>query len=81
MYTEISYFEEAHDVSYIVLKPQVDHSVGFVHTKVLAIVECELFLLQHVDESARGSDHNMQSIVHHTALLAHRNATDTQECV
>jgi hypothetical protein len=56
---KLSYLEETHDVSYVILESQVDHSICLVHAKVLAIVECEFFLLQHIDEPAGGSDYNM----------------------
>ena len=41
----INYLEITHDVSYVVLKTEVNHSIGLVHTKELATIKVDLFLL------------------------------------
>jgi len=45
----VSYLEKAHNVSYIILEAEINHSVGLVHTEKLATVEVDFPLLQHVD--------------------------------
>ena len=42
---ETNYLEKTHDVSHVVLKTEVNHSIGLVHAKELAAVKVDLFLL------------------------------------
>ena len=57
-----SHLEITHDISYVVLKTEVDHSIGFVHTKELAAIKVDLFLLQHVDQPSRCRNYDMNSL-------------------
>lgn len=76
-----THFEETHNVSDVVLEPQVDHAIRLVHTQILAIRKPESLLLQHVDQSAGRGNDDVKSLVQHVALLPHGYATYTQEGV
>src|SRR5258708_20917993 len=44
----VSYLEKAHNILYITLEAEINHSVGLGHTKELPTVEVNFHLLHHV---------------------------------
>lgn len=76
-----SHLEKTHDVPHIVLEPEVDHAVCFVHAKEFAIVKGKSLLLQHIDQTTRSGNHDMKTLVQNMTLLAHGYTTDTEQGV
>ena len=77
----MAHLKEAHDVTDIVFETQIDHPVSFVHAEVLAVVERESLLLEHVYETPWSRHYDVEALVQDMTLLPHRNAADTQQCV
>ena len=78
---KIAYLKKAHNITDIVFEAEVDHSVGFVHAEVLAVVECEPLLLEHVNETPRGSDDDVEPLVEDVSLLGHGDTANAEESV
>lgn len=64
-----AYFEKAHDVSHIVLKAQINHAVGFVHTQILAALQGKAAFLQHVNEATRSRNNDVKTLVERMRLF------------
>jgi hypothetical protein len=76
-----AYLEKAHDISHILLEPKINHAVGFVHAKVPAIVERKPLFFQHIYQTSWRRHNDMQTLVQCSALLAHGDASDTENAV
>ncbi len=64
----VSDLEKAHNISYITLEAEINHSVGLIHTEVLATVKVNFSLLQHVDYAPRSHNHDVNSFAGQNAV-------------
>ena len=57
-----AYPKEAHDGSNIILKSEINHPISLIHAHVATAVKIELLLLQHVDQSPRCGNDNVNAL-------------------
>src|SRR5258708_36767651 len=57
----VSYLEKDHNILYITLEAEINHSVSLVHTEVLATVKVNFPLLQHVNYVPRSCNRELIS--------------------
>ena len=65
----VSYLEKAHNISYITLEAKINHFVSLIHTEVLATVEVNFPLLQHVNYVPRSHNHDVNPFAGQNAVL------------
>ncbi len=69
MYHRPTYLEKAHDITNVILKAQVNHAIGLVHTQEFAVIESETSLFEHINQTTWCSHKYVQTLVEDVTLL------------
>jgi hypothetical protein len=76
---EICDRHELEDLLHVWLEAHVNHSVGFVHDNVRALIQHQVAILQHINETTRSGDDNLTTQTELETLLFTRQTTDDDD--